>query len=291
MLHDPLRGLLADGGTAGRSAVRALGPAPTSKVLRSGSHGLINPILDVEPTVEFQELRPFQHRVQLLVDEAKSSGRATHVSVYFRDLENGLLFGIDATETFAPSSLLKVPLLMAALRRAAREPGLLEQKLRYQAEDLVTATTSETTLEANREYTLDELLRAMIVNSDNGAAAMVRRAIGPEELDAVYRDLGITVPKVRGPGDSMRVKEYATFFRILYNAGYLDKDRSQKALEYLVATGFRAGLVAGVPPDVTVAHKYGERSLSPPSGAARPVSGAPAGRSAPRARRRVSRRP
>lgn len=236
--------------------------APTDKVLRSGAHGLINPILDVEPTMEFRELRPFKHKIEILIEDAKRLQRATHVSVYFRDLENGPLFGLDATEKFAPASLMKVPLMMAALRRAAREPGFLDTRLRYAAEDIVDATITEKALEINREYSVDELVRAMITNSDNNAAVLVRKAVGSVELDQVYRDLGILIPKVRGPGDSITVNEYSTFFRILYNAAYLDKDRSQKALEYLVASEFKEGLVAGVPPEVTVAHKFGERSFT-----------------------------
>lgn len=239
---------------------RSAGEAP-STVRRAGARGLINPILDVEPNIEFRELRPFKHKVEQFVGEVKRSGRATHVSVYFRDLNNGPLFGIDEKEKFSPASLLKVPLLMAALRRAGRDPALLDLRLRYQPEDIVEATVGEKTLDTNRDYSLDELLRAMIANSDNNAAVLVRRTVGPAEMDEVYRDLGIVIPKVRGPGDSMTVREYATFFRILYNAAYLDKDRSQKALEYLAASEFKSGIVAGVPPGVVVAHKYGERSF------------------------------
>jgi len=232
-----------------------------SKVLRSGAHGLINPILDVEPSIEFKELRPFKHKVAGLIDERIKTGRASHISVYFRDLDNGPLFGFDEKEKFSPASLLKVPLLLAALRRAAREQALLELRLRYKPEDIVDATIPEDTLDYSREYTLDELLRAMIAHSDNNAAVLVRRAVGPAEMDEVYRDLGIAIPKVRGPGDSMTVREYATFFRILYNAAYLDRDRSQKALEYLAASDYKAGLAAGVPPETVIAHKYGERSF------------------------------
>jgi beta-lactamase class A len=83
-------------------------PAETSdrgemheSVLRAGAHGLINPILDVEPSIEFRELRSFKHKVERLVDRMKLSGRATHVSIYFRDLNNGPLFGFNEKEKFS----------------------------------------------------------------------------------------------------------------------------------------------------------------------------------------------
>jgi hypothetical protein len=53
---------------------------------------------------------------------------------------------------------------------------------------------------------------------------------------------------------------YMHFFRILYNATYLRRTRAQQALEMLSHTGFNAGLVAGVPGDTVVSHKFGERT-------------------------------
>ena len=231
-------------------------------VRRSGAHGLINPILDVESSIEFKELRPFKYKVQALIEQKIKVGAVSHVSVYFRDLENGPLFGFNEKEMFSPASMMKVPLLMAAMRRAAQAPAFLSRRVRYEQEQIVDAATLvPSNLEPGKEYTLEELVQAMITTSDNHAAIAVYNAVGREALDQVYRDLSITIPKVRGPGDDMTVREYATFFRILYNAAYLDKDRSQKALEFLSESEFKDGLVAGVPPEVVVAHKFGERSF------------------------------
>jgi beta-lactamase class A len=79
--------------------------------------------------------------------------------------------------------------------------------------------------------------------------------------DKVFTDLGITVPGVRGTEDYMSVSDYAAFFRILYNASYLSKDDSQKALDLLTKVDFADGLRAGVPKDVPVANKFGERQI------------------------------
>jgi hypothetical protein len=59
----------------------------------------------------------------------------------------------------------------------------------------------------------------------------------------------------------MSVKDYASFFRILYNASYLSKDSSQKALSLLSEVDFTDGLRGGVPKDVPVANKFGERQV------------------------------
>lgn len=228
----------------------------------ASSFPLLNPLLAADPSLEFSELRPFRYKVKALIADHKKKGDATHVSVYFRDLENGPLFGLDMDEKFSPVSLLKVPLMMAVLKEAETNPGLLERRLLNDQPQIGRPDIDGAALERGKEYTIDDLVRAMIVSSDNDAVMMLRTVVGDAALNAVFSDFGLIIPEVRSLDDSMTVREYATFFRVLYNAAYLDKPLSQKALEYLAATRFKGGLVAGVPPGIAVAHKFGERSFA-----------------------------
>lgn len=61
-------------------------------------------------------------------------------------------------------------------------------------------------------------------------------------------------------------KQFALFFRILRNSTYLDLDTSEKALEILSKSDYKDGLVAGVPSDITVSHKFGEHASKDSSG-------------------------
>jgi beta-lactamase class A len=56
----------------------------------------------------------------------------------------------------------------------------------------------------------------------------------------------------------MDVKTYSSFFRILYNGTYLSQDNSERLLTVLSRSAFSQGLSAGLPQDITVAHKFGE---------------------------------
>lgn len=234
-------------------------PAQAPKEIRSPRRGFIHPLLDTEQ-VEFTELRPFQHKLERARERLLSEGRVSALSLYFRDLDNGPAFGIEGDAPFRPASLLKLPVMMAYLKKHENDPGILSQRLSLDPmkEPPVQAYPPYSPLQPGREYTVDELLRAMIAHSDNNAVNTLLGAMSEEDFFRVYEDLGLRIPNVRDIDDPIGVREYARFLRILYNASYLTKDLSQRALEYLAATAFDAGLKAGLPPAVPVAHKFGE---------------------------------
>lgn len=75
----------------------------------------------------------------------------------------------------------------------------------------------------------------------------------------VFNDLGIPLP--RDIDYALSVKEYASFFRILYNASYLTRENSEMALKLLSESKFRGGLAGKIPSDIVIAHKFGEREM------------------------------
>ena len=232
-----------------------------AQTFRQQKGRLTHPLLDVQSAVELAEVRPFRHEIQGAAREAVRSKKARFVSAYYRDLNNGPWFGVESQAKFTPASLLKVPVMLAVLRRAQDDPELLRRRAEYRTRAFpsVVPDAPEPDLEDGRSYTVDELLAAMIGRSDNNAAVALLSVIDRENLDRVFEDLGLLIPGHRSPQDEMTVQEYATFFRILYNASYLDRAMSERALGYLAESTFDAGLRAGVPRGVIVAHKFGER--------------------------------
>ncbi|MDI6778546.1 MAG: class A beta-lactamase-related serine hydrolase [Patescibacteria group bacterium] len=187
-----------------------------------------------------------------------------YLAMYFRNLNNGPWFGINPDENFSPASLLKVPLLMAYLKLAEVNPGVLSKTIVYggvQPGAAEQTVLPKDTLQAGQSYTVEDLLHRMIVYSDNEAMSLLVQNISADDFNKTYTDLGINVPDVREPADFMSVKEYASFFRMLYNAAYLDKKTSEKALEMLSNVDYKEGLVAGVGDGITIAHKFGERKV------------------------------
>jgi len=104
----------------------------------------------------------------------------------------------------------------------------------------------------------------MIIYSDNQAYDLLLKNIDNRKLIETYNNLGVDISLgFENPnGNILSVKQYASFFRILFNASYLSKDMSEKALGLLSRVKFSQALVAGVPSNILVAHKFGERQYT-----------------------------
>ena len=105
----------------------------------------------------------------------------------------------------------------------------------------------------------------MIAESDNNAARVLSVHAPNNYLADVYGDFGL--PVVTNEDENIiSPKMYMRLFRILYNASYLGRGRSQQALELMTQTSFTDGIVAGVPQGTSVSHKFGEREIFVGSG-------------------------
>ena len=232
---------------------------------RSGGYRFINPLLECEMPLSYSNsMSDLENGLSRKVDELIRQKKVSHVSIYFRDLNNGPWIGIHENERFSPASLMKVPILISYYKWAEEDEGLLERKLKVtmsREETISQNIIAPRQVETGREYTVDELLEYAILYSDNLAANTLLQNIDMRRLDQTYIDLGVAVPDVNNPENFITVREYASFFRMLFNSSYLSREMSERALELLSRVSFDKGLVAGVPPYITVAHKFGERRL------------------------------
>jgi beta-lactamase class A len=220
------------------------------------SNSLINPLTRY---LRFKELNPFKQQVDdLLAELQRKNPSLTNVTVYFRSMTDGIWFGINEKALFLPGSLLKVPVMMAYFKKAEKDPSVLGQRIVY---DIPGGRTELTPPEARkgRAYTAEELIGFMIRYSDNNALKLL--VLNDQQAVArTFDDLGIRM-STNPEAPEFSIKDVVRFFRVLYNAAYLDKEMSEKALRILSETRFREGIVAGLPAGVKCAHKYGIQVL------------------------------
>ncbi len=207
-----------------------------------------------------------QREISQYVETARLTGKAKEVSVYFRDLNNGPVFGLNELDEFVPASLLKLPLAFVYLTVAEIQPGLLAQRIQYTAADTTAVQYFKgiQTVHAGEEHTVEELLELMLTYSDNNAQELLSSYLETDSsaIDVraeIFNELGLTDPET-AMEESLSVRGYAALFRLLYNASFLNAEQSEKVLGWLSRSDFKEGLTAGVPEGIIVAHKFGERS-------------------------------
>ena len=143
-------------------------------------------------------------------------------------------------------------------------PDVLDKKVVAtevnQANALTKNIKSSKSLEIGKEYTLEQVAESMILYSDNVAFNILSKKVPSSYVNDVFSSIGVTFSQSSGDL-TLSVKDYASFFRVLFNASYLTRKDSEKALDLLARADYKDGLVAGVPKGVVVAHKFGERSF------------------------------
>lgn len=240
----------------------------TSRQIRQvGEYRYINPLLECEVAEGTIDARKQNFRDGLFkeIQDIKKQNQLSEVAVYFRDLNNGPAFGVDETGEFFPASLLKVPVMMAYYRWDEEEPGLLAKEVLYDGprdfgvsisikprEELVPGTT----------YSVEELIRRMIVFSDNQSLILLTERLPEGRIRDLFSLLGVGEDVLVDSQGRLTVKEYAGFFRILFNSSYLSRENSEKALLLLASTDYHDALPTGVPQGIQVAHKFGEAGTS-----------------------------
>lgn len=231
----------------------------------NASYRLTSPILDCENLEQGSGSILSYLDVSKKIDELENKYNIKDSSFYFRDLNNGMWLGVNEKETFSPASLLKTPIVMALYKYAEVNPEILNKEVLITEEDTLKDSnqniTFDNVLQKDKTYTLAQIAESVIVNSDNSGVRIILGNIPEEYVKNIFSSIGVPYKDLSNEVD-LRVKDYAGFFRVLFNSSYLERDTSEKVLEILSRSKYKNGLVAGVPEGVTVAHKFGERKVN-----------------------------
>lgn len=237
-----------------------------SEEIRSGGGKFTNPLLECEVgenTIASKKL-DFTPEMKDFIDDTKEKYNINDIAVYFRDLNNGPIVGVNQGISFAPASLLKVPVMISYLAWSEEYPEVLEERILFEKPvnvGYVQQFAPSVPLEVGREYSAKELIEIMIKYSDNQALVLLFKRLPKKYQEDLYTLLGVNPELITNPSQTLSVRQYSIFFRILFNASFLSRKNSEYALSLLSETSFVDGLRAGVPQELNVSHKFGERKL------------------------------
>ncbi len=244
------------------------GSTPTR--LAQNQYSLINPLLlcsteQNTSSIDFS----LQKKISSFIQDRISKGDMTDMSVYIQEYGLGKWLGVNENTRYDPASLLKVPLMIAYYQLSEKDPGILSRQTSFTGTDqnIGEYFRSPYDIVPGKMYSIDQLITSMIVNSDNTAVTLLSNYVSKSSLIDVYTDLGLPIPSDDPSPQYISAKSYAYFFRILYNATYLNRADSEKALTLLSQSHLPNGIASAVPEATTVADKFGERTAYDASGA------------------------
>lgn len=194
--------------------------------------------------------------VQPLRDYLNSAYESnSNVSIYFEYLPTGANIALNKDAEFYPASLLKLPVAMAVAKKIERREWEWTNELVLLPADKDDGFGTLYKEPSNSTYTIEELVRRSLTESDNTAHFILVRNLEVAEMNDVYEHMGLDgFLKTNG---NLSAKRYATIVRTLFNASYLSEANSQKLLSYMTQSPFVDYLQQGLPPLIPFAHKIG----------------------------------
>lgn len=183
---------------------------------------------------------------------AKTAGT---YGVYVYELDTGKGFGINEEMSFPAASTVKVPLLMAVYKNIELGKISKEQTVTYTADDYEEGTGSIQYTEVGTKWTVAELAKRMMKQSDNVAKNMFFRLLGYKNVQNYINSLGVTNVDM-SMKNTITPKDAATLLSMIYNREIVNAALSQEMLDLMVDTDFENRLPKRIP-EVKVAHKIG----------------------------------
>jgi beta-lactamase class A len=233
-------------------------------LIRENGDELVHSLYLADITNESSDYLTMKEYLSATIRVEIGKGKITSASVYFRNLNDASWMSIDADQDYYPGSLMKVPIMIYYLQKEEQNPGFLKRELSY--DESVSPVPEQEfkgkSIQSGIKYKISELLDYMIVESDNKATAVLGDHMDTDVFWKIFRDLKIPVDKIDNINYKISPREYSKFFRILFNATYLNEESSEYALKILSKAKFNKGITKDLPSGLTIARKFGEH-LSP----------------------------
>lgn len=194
--------------------------------------------------------------IQDLRNELNTIGSENpNISIYFEFLNTGANITVNKEAQFFPASLLKLPLAMAAVKKIERGEWKWENELVLMGPDKDNRFGDLYKKPIGTRLTIENLIREMLLNSDNTAYLMILRNLEPDEFKNTQNHLGLQ--DFFSQDGKISAKNYSVILRALHSASYLTQEDSNKLIKIMAETKFKEYLGGPIPENVVFSHKIG----------------------------------
>lgn len=193
--------------------------------------------------------------------------------IIIKDLNTNWQIGVNADKLFPSASLLKIPIMLACFSAADENKIKLDELLELKAKDRVGGSGKLKDMPRGSQFTVAELIKLMILESDNIAANMLIERLGFDYLNSYFRKITLKDTNIsrkmmdfqgrrRGQENFTTAAELAFILEGIYRGKLINQFYSRRALELLKAQKINDRIPARLPAYAEVAHKTGlERGI------------------------------
>ncbi|MFH1995600.1 MAG: serine hydrolase [Candidatus Omnitrophota bacterium] len=205
--------------------------------------------------------------------EAEASRFSGEAGVIIRDLGSGWEIAIGDDTTFPSASVVKIP-IMAACFYAVKKGDLdLGETITLKGAHKVLGSGVLKAKPSGEKYSVKELIRLMIAESDNTATNILIDRLGFDYLNDMFREMGLEDTNIdrkmmdfekrrKGIENYTSAKDIALLLDRMYRGKLIDRETSDQCIEFLKEQRSKNRIPAKLPPDIPVAHKTGlERGI------------------------------
>lgn len=196
--------------------------------------------------------------------------RIGEYSFYFEDLNGGYVYGYNENVKMVAAGCMKLPVAITLLKEVENGVLTLNDKVKVDCNDKVAGTGIIHEF-CEREYTLLELLLAMLIQSDNTAANKIIDVIGISRINEIIELMGLKNTRLNRKTrdekfNSNDIENLTSSYDLcmcwkhLYNHSFLNEEHSNKLIDILKRQQIKNKIAFYIPEGIreTMANKTGD---------------------------------
>ena len=186
-------------------------------------------------------------------------------AIYVWEYENGRYVDINGNKMFAAASIIKLPVLVRMFKSIEAKQMTIYDEMTLTDYYKSSGSGNLHYAQSGRKYTLDDLAKTMIQDSDNTSTNMIMAKIGGmDDVNIGLRDWGISktyvrtwLPDLNGTNKTTAL-DMAKILYNLDNPGFLNINSREYIIDYLSHVKNNRLIAAGLGEGALFVHKTGD---------------------------------
>jgi hypothetical protein len=202
----------------------------------------------IDPARQFIDQEDYVLNIQPLRDYLNTLEEKypENLSIYYEQLNSGANISVNKDLKLYVASMIKLPIAMVAVRQVEKGVWNWDTKFTISGPDVDQDSGSlyKNTINFDPEndtMTVEQLLTALLVDSDNTAQNIFVRNIPQENFDEFEEEIGLK--EVFDSTGHASAKEYSRILRSLYTSSFLERKNSQKILYLLKKKNYESQFI------------------------------------------------